>query len=366
MQASFRGTYNDGRTAVAHGCAVTLLADALSLQLDSGAALWWPYGTLTLVSDDRAAGRVVVAPDAASDERLRVVGDGALEALTSAVPRLSGHRTTRGFGRSAMVAAAIVAVLAAFWFGYPVIKDGLVAVFPPSWSDRIGREMTADQALFGEPCTGAAGLAALDDLTRRLSANAGLPEPVRVHVRSSDQVNAFAATGGHVVLLNGLIRQAKTSDEVAGVLAHEIGHVKHRHPLKRLIDVAGIQVFVSAISGDVGAVGTTLLMLNYGRRHEAQADRTALDLMGGAGIDVGGLADFFDRMEENTRNRGTFIPFLETHPPLAERSAAIRAHSGNGSVAPALTNNEWQALREVCAGARKPSLQVLPRPLTSS
>lgn len=352
MQASFRGAYNDGRTAVAHGCAVTLLDDALGLQLDSGAALWWPYATLALVSDDRAAGRVVLAPDAVSDERLRIVGEGALEALTSAVPRLSGQRTTRGFGRSAMVAGAIVMVLAVFWFGYPVIKDGIVAVFPPSWSDKIGLEMTADQALFGEPCTGGAGLAALDDLTSRLSAGAGLPEPVRVHVRSSGQVNAFAATGGHMALLNGLIQQAKTPDEVAGVLAHEIGHVKHRHPLKRLIDVAGIQVVVSAISGDVGAVGTTLLMLDYGRKDEAQADRTAVDLLERAGIAGDGLADFFDRMTQNATDRLNLIPFLETHPPLPDRSAMVRSRQRQAATRPALSDQQWRDVRAICVGVK--------------
>ncbi|MGE0667769.1 MAG: M48 family metallopeptidase [Sphingomonadales bacterium] len=320
----------------------------------------WFYATLTLVSDDHAGGRVILAPDRRSDERLRIVGEGALAALTAAVPRLSGHRTTRGFGRSAVVAGAIVAVLAAFWFGYPVLKDGIVAVFPPSWSDKIGREMTADQAFFGGPCTGAAGLAALDGLTQRLSAKAGLPEPIRVHVRSSGQVNAFASTGGHIVLLDGLIQQAETPEEVAGVLAHEIGHVKHRHPLKRLIDVAGIQVIVSAVSGDVGAVGTTLLMLNYGRKDEAQADRTALDLMDRADIAGGGLADFFDRMQEKHEGRPDFIPFLETHPPLGDRSAVVRGHRQNGAITPALTAKEWRALREVCVGAAKPKFNPGP------
>ena len=85
---------------------------------------------------------------------------------------------------AALTAGAIVAVLALAWAGYPLIKDGLVAVFPAAWSDRIGEEMVADESMFEQPCHGTAGIAALDDLAARLSRDAGLPEPITVPMRS--------------------------------------------------------------------------------------------------------------------------------------------------------------------------------------
>ena len=349
MQENFHAVFYDGRSAAGHSGTVTLGPDALDVMLDDGTAMRWRYADLALVSGD--GNRVVVARDSRSDERLTITGADAWPSLLAAAPRLGDQRPTRGFRTSLLVVGGIFAVLAIAWLGYPRLKDGLVAVFPDSWSDRIGEEMAADQALFGQPCTGKAGLAALDGLARRLSTGAGLPEPIKVHVRSSDQINAFAATGGHIAVLDGLIQQARTPEEVAGVLAHEIGHVRHRHPLKRLIDVAGIQLVVTGISGDVGAVGTMILMLNYGRRDEAQADRTGIDLLDRAGIAAGGLADFFDRMAAQQVGNVNLTGFLHTHPPLAERSAMIRAHKPSRAVTPALTDQEWRDVRAVCVGA---------------
>ncbi len=347
MPEMFQAVLYDGRSAAGHAGTATLGSGTIDLVLDDGTALRWPYAELALISGD--GDRAVLAPDARSDERLTLTGPGAWRALLAAAPALGDQRPTRGFRRSLLVVVGILAVLAAAWLGYPKVKQGMVAAFPDAWSDRIGAEMAADQALFGQACTGTAGLEALDGLARRLSADAGLAAPIKVHVRSSPEVNAFAATGGHIALLDGLIQQARSPEEVVGVLAHEIGHARHHHPLKRLIDVAGIQLVVTGISGDVGAVGTMILMLNYGRRDEAQADRTGIDMLDRAGIAVGGFADFFDRMAAKQADQVNLMAFLRTHPPLAERSAMIRAHKASRPVTPALTDQQWRDMRAVCA-----------------
>jgi Zn-dependent protease with chaperone function len=351
MNESYPATYYDGVTAQGRSCQALIGVDDLEIHFETGTPLRWPCATLWLVSDEGDGNRVVLAPASRSDERLTLVGAGVFRVLLAAVPSLRDQQPTRGFRTSMMVVGGIAAVLALLWVTYPVVKDGVAAVFPVAWSDRIGQEMVNDKALFESPCEGAAGLATLNDLAARLSRGAGLPQPITVHVRSSKDVNAFAATGGHIAVLDGLIQEARTPDEVAGVLAHEIGHVQHRHPLKRLIDVAGIQLVVTGISGDVGAVGTMVLMLNYGKKDEAAADRAAIDLLDRAGIAPAALADFFDRMAEKNKAKVDFMPFLRTHPPLPERSALLRAHRPPGPTRPALTDQQWRDVRAVCAGA---------------
>lgn len=361
MDGSYEATLYDGRSAAGRACVATPADDTLEIRFQDGNPISWPYATLTLISEEGDGDRVVLAPGPKAHERLTVAGPGVFRAMLTAVPSLRDQQPTRGYRMAALTAGAIVVVLGLLWAGYPLLKDGLAAVFPSEWSDRIGAEMVKDEAMFGKPCEAAAGLAALDDLAGRLSRDAGLREPIKVHVRSSSDVNAFAATGGHIVLLDGLIQQAATPDEVAGVLAHEIGHVKHRHPLKRLIDVAGIQLIVTGISGDVGAVGTLVLMLNYGRRDEAQADRAALDLLDRAGIKASGLADFFDRMAEKQKDRINFTGFLRTHPPLADRSAMMHGHKPPAAIRPALTDQQWKDLRAVCAGVKAESPRDEPK-----
>ncbi len=350
MGGSYEAILYDGRSAAGRPCAVTPTSSMLDLRFGDGTSDAWPYDTLSLISDEGDGSRIVLAPGPKADERLTIMSPGVFRDLLAAIPSLRDQQPTRGYRAAALTAGAIILVLALAWLGYPVLKDGAVAMFPEQWSDRIGREMVNDEAMFEKPCTGARGLAALDRLAARLSEGAGLPEPITVHVRSAGEVNAFASTGGHIALLDGLIQQAETPEEVAGVLAHEIGHVKHRHPLKRLIDVAGIQLIVTGISGDVGAVGTTVLMLNYGRKAEAQADDTALVLLDQAGIAASGLADFFDRMQKKNEDRINFVPFLRTHPPLADRSRLMHSHKPPASLRPALTEQEWRDVRAVCAG----------------
>ncbi len=130
-------------------------------------------------------------------------------------------------------------------------------------------------------------------------------------------VNAFAAPGGHVVVLSGLIDEAKSGDEVAGVLAHEIAHVIHRHPMESLVRAMGLAVLAEALSGD-GLGGTAAMLLAvtaYSR--EAEADATAVALLEAAGYDPLGLTDFFGRMaDEEKRSGAGLIPsYLSTHPP---------------------------------------------------
>jgi Zn-dependent protease with chaperone function len=348
MDGPFRAVLYDGLSAAGREGTALIDEDLLRIRLADGTAEEWPLAALTLVAAQ--ADRATLARDPRSDARLGLAGDGVLGALIAAAPRLRDQQQTHGFRKSALVAAAILALLVGVWLAYPPLKAGIAAVFPARWADRIGEEMASEHALFGRPCAGEAGLAALSGLSARLSAAAGLDAPVRVHVHSSKQVNAFAAPGGHVALLDGLIQDARSPDEVAGVLAHEIGHVRHRHPLERLIDVAGIQLIVASISGDIGAVGTMVLMLSYGEKDEAQADRAALDILERAGIATGGLADFFDRMAARNRHRPDLVPFLRTHPPLADRSTAIRARTPADDVRPALDEAEWRAVRQVCAG----------------
>ena len=138
-------------------------------------------------------------------------------------------------------------------------------------------------------------------------------------------VNAFAAPGGHVVVLSGLIDEAKSGDEVAGVLAHEIAHVIHRHPMESLVRAMGLAVLAEALSGD-GLGGTAAMLLAvtaYSR--EAEADATAVALLEAAGYDPLGLTDFFGRMagEEKRSGAGLIPSYLSTHPPSEARVRMI-------------------------------------------
>lgn len=159
-------------------------------------------------------------------------------------------------------------------------------------------------------------------------------------------LNAFAMPGGFVGVHTGLILAAQTESELAGVLAHEIAHVTQRHIARmvskqgqgNLIALAALLVAALAARSNAqlaqaaataGAAATIQSQLNYSRDFEREADRFGLQTMEHAGLDVGGMAAFFERLQRSSRLYENNAPaYLRTHPLTTERIADMenRAH----------------------------------------
>ena len=114
-------------------------------------------------------------------------------------------------------------------------------------------------------------------------------------------VNAFAVPGGQIILTRGLVQRAGSSDEVAGVLAHELGHTLELHPEVGIIRALGLaaatQLAFAGSQGTVSNIGLVLTQLRYTRIAEREADAHALRMLKGAGISAKGFGDFFERLE---------------------------------------------------------------------
>ena len=144
--------------------------------------------------------------------------------------------------------------------------------------------------------------------------------------------NAFALPSGTIVLTDELVALAEHDEEIEAVLAHEVGHVVHRHGLRQAIQnsmlAVGIVLLVgdlSAASGLVAALPTALAEASFSREFELEADEHARAYLELHGIDPARLAHLLVRMEESY-GEGIEIPFLSTHPATEDR---IRALSGD-------------------------------------
>jgi Zn-dependent protease with chaperone function len=164
------------------------------------------------------------------------------------------------------------------------------------------------------------------------------PQPgldVKVTVVDAPAVNAFALPGGSIVVFTGLLRDAGSADAVAGVLAHELGHVTARHGLRRLARSAGLVLVIDSLLGDVaGLLGAareffTLAAVNdYSREQEDAADAEGVRTLHAAGIDPHAYRDFFQRLaaaEDDDVLDGKAVAWLSTHPSHADRVAAVDA-----------------------------------------
>ena len=156
---------------------------------------------------------------------------------------------------AALATTGLVVIAALVWFVIPALADRFAPLVPVSIEAQIGAAADAEaRARFkGGVCAAPAGEAALARLVDRVKAAAGVPLDVSVGVLSSSVQNAFALPGGRIYLLRGLIETAQSPDEIAGVLAHEMGHVAHRDGLRAALRQGGLALTIGIVTG--GAFG---------------------------------------------------------------------------------------------------------------
>ena len=151
----------------------------------------------------------------------------------------------------------------------------------------------------------------------------------RFAVLETPLVNAFAAPGGYIFITRGALELLHNESELAGVLAHEVGHVNRRHVIEQ-IRKADFMQEVRDQTGITGArldrvvgQGSNVLFTGLSREDEFQADSVGYELASGAGYDAGGLAAFIGRLE--TRREGPARELFATHPPPAARLSRLAA-----------------------------------------
>jgi Zn-dependent protease with chaperone function len=220
-------------------------------------------------------------------------------------------------------------------------------IVPAAWLAPFGDRQLALLEHNARACNGAAGVAAINGLGDRLAKAAEVPG-IRVTVLDAPTINAMTLPGNRIVIYRGLL-EVVDGDELAAVMAHELGHARHHDSVKRLVRQLSLSLVANAVGA--GAVGMPGLVagaatLSFSRSMEAAADASALETLHRAGLRADGLARFFGDMRK--RSAGADAPrWLATHPPTAEREA--RAEVGSEGV-PALSGAELAAIRVMCVG----------------
>lgn len=171
----------------------------------------------------------------------------------------------------------------------------------------------------------------LQSLADRLAVNLDMPAdmPVTVHYSEDSTINAMATLGGHVIVFQGLIDTLPNENALSMVMAHEIAHVRHRHPIVAMGRGFTVALALSALSGVgegmieqwAGSMGM-LSILSFSREQEREADADALQALLHTYGHVDGAAAFFEYIAKE--EPGSSLPaLLNTHPGHAERIARI-------------------------------------------
>lgn len=181
----------------------------------------------------------------------------------------------------------------------------------------------------------------LDGLAQRIVKAQEFPPDmqVTVHYLDDETVNAFATLGGNVFMFRGLLEKLPNENAVAMVLAHEIAHIKHRHPIRSMgrgITIALALTMVSASLGDVmvdRVVGNTgsLTALTFSRDQEREADETALKTLVTLYGHVNGADDLFKTLQKEAGSME--VPeFFSTHPLSENRINEIHAFGAESAL----------------------------------
>jgi Zn-dependent protease with chaperone function len=298
------------------------------------------------------APRFVRLPD---DQRCEVTDNDALDAALTAwsAPGLAAwlHRVEQSW-RLVLVSAVVLLALgwAAFVYGVPWGAKRVAFMLPDKVLTVLADQTLAsfDKTIF-KPST-------LDEARRRelrekftafLHA-AGDRTDYRIEFRASPRLgaNAFALPSGVIVITDELIELAEDDAEILGVVAHECGHVYHRHILRSVLQNSAVVVVLTLVTGDVssttaigGALPAYLLQSKFSREFEVESDAYAIELMKRAGVPTKHLATMLERLEDSHRpsaaansadnhDDGSVMDYISTHPPTRERVQAIRDADG--------------------------------------
>ncbi|HEY5594526.1 MAG TPA: M48 family metalloprotease [Nitrospiria bacterium] len=171
---------------------------------------------------------------------------------------------------------------------------------------------------------------AVNGVGRRLvTAAGGDPASFHFFVVREIQPNAFAIPGGYIFVFDGLLAKLQSEEDMAGVLAHEIGHVTHNHFFKDDSKVTALSLATIAailLSRGSGAAASIAMAANisaqlqFSRENEEEADASAIQYLRQAGYDPKGLLNFFQTLlTYESINRVEMPAYLSTHPALEER-----------------------------------------------
>lgn len=353
------GRFADGRNALAADAKVVFGSDKLRISVTGAASqINWPYRSLRAAEPLRShAIDVLLSSPETPGATLFVPGSAFASELKIRAPHLTARRESWRQARPWIAAALVLTgalATAIYGFGWSPAQS-LANTLPKSWRARLGEQVIVSMTDGHKRCSDAAGLAALETLKTRL-ANAAPGNTLSVELQVFDWplLNAFAVPGGKILVTKGLIDAAESPDELAGVLAHEMGHSIKLHPEVGIVRAVGlgaaVEIMMGGSGGTLANIGLLLAQLSYTRSAEREADAVGLKLLKDAGISPQGLGDFFKRIsdkEQDQSKSASALDILRSHPPIAERAELVRSQ-GSYAATPALDTASWEALKKTC------------------
>ncbi len=367
MTTRGNGIYFDGMMAARRPVEVELGPEKLTIRSTGEGFTYvrWPYADLEHLAAPEGLlrlglqGSKVFARLEVRDQELAAAIDERAATVDRERPPERRSQLTVLVWSFAAAAALVVAAV----YGVPALADRIAPLVPLALEQRLGASVDAElRKMIDTDRAGAAfecgagtaegpGRDALQKLVGQLEAAAALPIGLEVVPVRRKDANAVALPGGRIYVFAGLIAKANTPDELAGIIAHEVGHVAHRDGTRAMLQSAGLSLLFGMLLGDFmggGAIvvaANTVLASSYSRDAESAADAYSVDLMARIGGDPRALGAILARID-GANHPGTEL--ASDHPATKARVAVINAAPRSASLKSLLGADEWAALKRVC------------------
>lgn len=345
--------FYDGESARRQAVSIRVTASSLDIYEGDEWIASWPVGAVR--RRDAPDNILRLSVDGGPPLSRLDIADGRIQAdVRQHCPHLNAaHRKERTGAIILWSALTAISITLCVLFLLPILAERLTPLIPMSIEKRLGGAVDNQVRLVfsGKVCSQPGGVTALAALTSRLKTIGNLHADIDVAVLDSAVPNAVALPGGRIYLFKALLDRAESVDELAGVLAHEMGHVAHRDGLRKLIQAGGTSYLFGLLFGDVTGGGAIVLVSRYlvdsaySREAEAAADDFAGNIMAALGRPAHPMAQLLKRIEGNESK----VPaFLSTHPVTEQRLKALEKQVPSQPGAPLLAEEEWRALKEIC------------------
>lgn len=270
-------------------------------------------------------------------------------------------------GKIILQLLVLVGLFLATWFGLSQIDfigpDGLDK-FSRSSERKLGELILESVRKDNETVTNARINSVIDSIGRRLcDANGIQYDSIKVYVVVNPDINAFTLPDQNMVIFTGLIAQSRNAEEVAGVMAHEIGHMEKNHVMKKLLKEVGITMLLTLTNGGnhleiIQEMSRLLSSSAFDRTQEREADRLAAEMMAKADIDPENLANFLFRFSQKTKLPEE-LAWISTHPNGSDRAAVIINQKKNLSIHPRpIIYTPWESIKDVAREESKQASEV--------
>jgi predicted Zn-dependent protease len=341
---NFSVRYHDGRLSIAHDATLTLMPDhwLIHYRDPSGELTSVRWALSGIVTDENFSNLFIFRYGDFPQQTIECKDESLPVALKQRYPekvffkkRLSSLFKLSNTAIAGLALLVLILMGATYWYGLPWLAGAVASRIPVSAETEMGDTMYENMIRaydIDKPLTDA-----VNDFAKSIDFKTQYP--IRVTVVKEDEVNAFALPGGHIVVFDKIIRQMKTKEQLAALLAHEVAHVHYKHSLRNIFRSLAGYLFLSLLLNDINGIvaivadnSNALANLTYSRELEAEADSKGMDVLQSDGISLYGFVDLFKLLKSEHGDLGS-LKLLSTHPLTEERlQAATRMAKGQEGI----------------------------------